>query len=85
MTRKFQPETQCVHCEPAGRLLSMLRIGKRCVVNFPNFSQWRVRFQLLATGHAPVARIIKGGPIHCGGPIAVLNGKEKGEPHGKSC
>ncbi len=31
------------------------------------------------------ARVIKGGPIRRGDPIAVSNGKEKGEPHGKSC
>ncbi len=42
--------------EPAGLIRSMLRIGKKCVVSFPNFSHWRIRFQLLATGHAPVTR-----------------------------
>lgn len=34
----------------------MLRIGKRCVVSFPNFSHWRVRLQLLTRGRAPVTK-----------------------------
>jgi methionine biosynthesis protein MetW len=34
----------------------MLRIGKRCVVSFPNFSHWRVRLQLLTKGRAPVTK-----------------------------
>jgi methionine biosynthesis protein MetW len=40
--------------EPAQLLLAMLRIGRRGIVTFPNFSHWQVRWQLLTTGHAPV-------------------------------
>jgi len=40
--------------EPASLIRSMLRIGRKCVVSFPNFSHWRVRMKLLTTGHAPV-------------------------------
>jgi methionine biosynthesis protein MetW len=40
--------------EPAQLLLSILRIGRRGIVSFPNFSHWLVRWQLLTTGHAPV-------------------------------
>jgi methionine biosynthesis protein MetW len=42
--------------EPAALLRSILRIGKKAVVSFPNFSHWQVRFQLLTTGYAPVTR-----------------------------
>ncbi|MCF8110804.1 MAG: methionine biosynthesis protein MetW [Desulfobacteraceae bacterium] len=40
--------------EPARLIQSMLRIGKKGIVSFPNFSHWKVRFQLLGTGSAPV-------------------------------
>lgn len=40
--------------EPAPLIRSMLRVGKKCVVSFPNFSHWKVRAMLLFTGHAPV-------------------------------
>ena len=40
--------------EPAALIREMLRIGRRSVVSFPNFSHWRVRLMLLLTGHAPV-------------------------------
>ncbi|MCJ7772921.1 MAG: methionine biosynthesis protein MetW [Desulfobacterales bacterium] len=39
--------------EPSKLIRSMLRIGKKCVVSFPNFSHWKVRFHLLMTGYAP--------------------------------
>lgn len=42
--------------EPAALLRSILRIGKKAVVSFPNFSHWLVRLQLLTTGYAPVTR-----------------------------
>jgi len=41
---------------PDELIRSMLRIGKKGIVSFPNFSHWRVRLQLLTTGHAPVTR-----------------------------
>ena len=42
--------------EPAALLRSILRIGNKAVVSFPNFSHWQVRFQVLTTGYAPVTR-----------------------------
>ena len=42
--------------EPAGLIRAMLRIGKRGIVSFPNFSNWRCRLQLLLTGYAPKTR-----------------------------
>jgi len=42
--------------EPADLIKSMLRIGKRAVVSFPNFSHWKIRTQLLLKGIAPVSR-----------------------------
>ena len=42
--------------EPADLIHSILRIGKKCVVSFPNFSHWQVRWQLLMSGYAPVTR-----------------------------
>ena len=40
--------------DPSTLLQVLLRIGKKAVVSFPNFSHWRIRTQLLLTGHAPV-------------------------------
>ena len=40
--------------EPERLILSMLRIGSKGVVSFPNFSHWQVRSQILLTGYAPV-------------------------------
>jgi len=42
--------------EPGELVRSMLRIGKRGVVSFPNFSHWSVRLQLLTTGRAPITK-----------------------------
>ena len=39
--------------DPANLIASLLRIGKRGIVSFPNFSHWRIRMQLLLTGYAP--------------------------------
>ncbi len=41
---------------PDSLIRSMLRIGKRGVVSFPNFSHWRVRLQLFTSGYAPVTK-----------------------------
>jgi len=40
--------------DPLSLIESMLRIGKKTIVSFPNFGHWHVRMQVLATGHAPV-------------------------------
>jgi methionine biosynthesis protein MetW len=42
--------------EPGELIRSMLRIGKKGIVSFPNFSHWSVRVQLLATGRAPITK-----------------------------
>ena len=42
--------------DPSGLLRSILRIGKRAVVSFPNFCHWKIRMQLAATGHVPVTK-----------------------------
>lgn len=34
---------------------SMLRVGQRAIVTFPNFAYWRNRLQLLAAGKMPVS------------------------------
>jgi methionine biosynthesis protein MetW len=40
--------------EPKGVLEHMLRIGRRAIVSFPNFGNWRVRLSLLRHGRMPV-------------------------------
>ena len=42
--------------EPSKLIQALLRIGKRGIVSFPNFSHWRVRLQLLVTGYAPITK-----------------------------
>jgi methionine biosynthesis protein MetW len=42
--------------EPFELTMSMLRIGKKCVVSFPNFCQWKIRTQILFSGHVPKTR-----------------------------
>jgi methionine biosynthesis protein MetW len=42
--------------EPDRLIQSLLRIGKKGIVSFPNFSHWRVRLQLLGSGYAPITR-----------------------------
>jgi homoserine O-acetyltransferase len=34
----------------------MLRVGKKCIVSFPNFGFWKVRAQTILLGRAPVTR-----------------------------
>lgn len=41
---------------PRDMLDEMLRIGRECVVTFPNFGHWRCRLQLSLSGRMPVAR-----------------------------
>ena len=42
--------------EPDATIRSMLRIAKKGIVSFPNFSHWSCRWQLLSSGYAPVTR-----------------------------
>lgn len=43
---------------PREVLRQMQRIGKHCIVSFPNFGNWRVRLQLLWTGRMPVTKTL---------------------------
>ena len=36
----------------------MLRVGRECIVSFPNFGHWRSRFYLAARGHMPVSEFM---------------------------
>ncbi len=42
--------------EPDTLIRSMLRIGKKGIVSFPNFSHWSCRLQLSLSGFAPVTK-----------------------------
>jgi methionine biosynthesis protein MetW len=42
--------------QPHVMLKEMLRIGRECVVTFPNFGYWRCRIQLSMRGRMPVAK-----------------------------
>jgi methionine biosynthesis protein MetW len=42
--------------EPDKLIKALLNIGEKVIVSFPNFSHWRVRFQLLSSGYAPITR-----------------------------
>lgn len=42
--------------EPDTLIRSMMRVGKKGIVSFPNFSHWKCRLQLLYSGYAPVTR-----------------------------
>lgn len=39
---------------PAQAMKEMLRVGKKCIVTFPNFGHWRVRAELAFQGRAPI-------------------------------
>ncbi len=43
---------------PAFVLREMLRVGRRCVISFPNFGHWKVRGYLATRGRMPVSRSI---------------------------
>ena len=43
---------QVLH-RPLFLLREMARVGRRCIVSFPNFAHWPVRWQLFAHGHMP--------------------------------
>ena len=36
----------------------MLRIGRECIVTFPNFGNWKCRLDLAARGRMPVSRFM---------------------------
>ncbi|MCD7878573.1 MAG: methionine biosynthesis protein MetW [Candidatus Gastranaerophilales bacterium] len=39
-------------------LEEMLRVGKKCILSFPNFAYWRVRFNFFFTGNMPKSRVL---------------------------
>ena len=41
---------------PDMMLEEMLRVGKECIVTFPNFAYWRCRFYLALKGEMPVSK-----------------------------
>jgi methionine biosynthesis protein MetW len=41
--------------EPSRLIKEMLRVGKKGIVSFPNFSHWGIRLQLLTKGRAPIS------------------------------
>lgn len=43
---------------PAYVLDEMLRVGKKCIVSFPNFAYWRVRFNYFLTGNMPKSKVL---------------------------
>ncbi len=42
--------------QPDFVLREMLRVGRKCIVSFPNFGHWKVRAGALLYGRAPVTR-----------------------------
>ncbi|MFL0811363.1 MAG: methionine biosynthesis protein MetW [Agarilytica sp.] len=43
---------------PDKALQEMIRVGKQCIVTFPNFGHWRARVQLFTQGRMPVSDIM---------------------------
>ncbi len=39
-------------------LEEMIRVGKKCIVSFPNFAYWRVRFYYFLKGNMPKSRVL---------------------------
>lgn len=48
---------QTLH-QPHLALEEMLRVGKECVVTFPNFGHWKARLHLLLQGRMPVSDLL---------------------------
>ncbi len=45
-------------CNPHYVLEEMLRAGKKCIVSFPNFAYWRIRFNFFFTGNMPKSKVL---------------------------
>ncbi len=43
---------------PDKALTEMLRVGRECIVTFPNFGHWKARWQLLTKGRMPVSDLL---------------------------
>lgn len=39
-------------------LEEMLRVGKKCIVSFPNFAYWRIRLKFFFTGNMPKSKVL---------------------------
>ena len=39
-------------------LEEMLRVGKKCIVSFPNFAYWRIRLNFIISGNMPKSKIL---------------------------
>jgi len=39
-------------------LEEMLRVGKKCIVSFPNFGHWRCRLHLALQGRMPISKLL---------------------------
>ena len=48
---------QATHA-PQKVLRELVRIGRRAIVSFPNFGQWRVRLHMLLSGQMPVTQTL---------------------------
>ena len=48
---------QAVH-RPDFVLREMLRVGKQCVITFPNFGHWQARLHLVSKGRMPVSKFM---------------------------
>lgn len=48
---------QTMHA-PDQVLLEMLRVGKECIVTFPNFGHWKARWHLAVNGRMPVSDLL---------------------------
>ena len=48
---------QAVHY-PDRVIDEMLRVGKECIITFPNFGYWRCRLYLLTKGRMPVSKLL---------------------------
>ncbi len=44
--------------QPDAVLAEMLRVGKECIVTFPNFGHWKARTHLLLRGRMPVSDLL---------------------------
>ncbi len=44
--------------EPQKVVREMVRIGRRAIISFPNFGEWRVRLHVLVTGQMPVTQTL---------------------------
>ena len=36
----------------------MLRVGKKCIISFPNFAYWRIRLYLMLKGRMPKSKVL---------------------------